>query len=103
MFLVKVGEEHEPFSFVWAPLRECFPAQIRKARRVTPEMARLRILEKYFQNQLIGTVSGIQRLFRWSKQEIYQTIGRLVQGGIVTGNVRVEGKNRRFYCLVELE
>jgi len=101
MFIVKVAEQYEPFSFVWAPFHKCFPAQIRKARSISPETARVNIMERYFRNQLIGTVASIQRLFGWDKQDIYHTLGQLVQQGIITTNIKVEGKDHRYYCLVE--
>ena len=100
MFIVKVAEHHEPFTFEWAPMRESFPAQIKKARQISSEFARLKILEKYFQDQLVGTVDSIYRLFRWNKQVIYQTLGQLVQKGVVTSNIKIEGKDHRYYSLI---
>lgn len=101
MFLVKVAELYDPFTFVWAPLRDVFPAEIRKARRVTPEAARARILERYFRNQLVSSVPAITRLFHWQRQDVFHTLGRLVRDGIVTTGVHVEGKDHRYYCLTE--
>jgi hypothetical protein len=101
MFVVKVAEQYEPFTFVWAPLAKVFPAEVRRARRISPEAARVRILEQYFANQFVGTVSTIQRLFRWSKQEIYQALGGLQQQGRIRTDVLIEGKNHRYYVLVE--
>ena len=100
MFIVKTDELYSPFTFVWAPLRKVFPAQIRKARKISLELARDKILEKYFRNQLIGSVETINKLFGWSKQVTYQSLGRLVQNGIVVPQVKVDGKNHSFYCLV---
>jgi hypothetical protein len=101
MFLVKVAELYDPFTFVWAPLRDIFPAAIRKARRMTPEDARAKILERYFRNQLVSSVPAIARLFRWQRQDIFHTLGRLVRKGVVTTGVHVEGKDHRYYCLAE--
>jgi hypothetical protein len=101
MFLVKVAELYDPFTFVWAPLRDIFPAEIRKARRLSPEEARARILERYFRNQLISSVTAIARLFRWERQDIFHTLGRLVSKGVITTGIHVEGKDHRYYCLTE--
>ena len=101
MFIVKVGEQHDPFTFVWAPLRDWFPGQMRKARTMTQEHARLKILERYFQNQLIGSVDSIYRLFRWDKQAIYRALGQLVQRGFIRSDVLIESKDHKYYCLVD--
>jgi hypothetical protein len=101
MFIVKVAELDDPFTFVWAPLRETFPDQIRRARRLNPETARARILTRYFRNQLVSSVPTITRLFRWERQSIFHTLGRLVREGIIATGIRVEGKDHRYYCLTE--
>lgn len=101
MFIVKVAEEYEPFGFVWAPFVKTYPAEVRKARRISSDEARTRILQRYFGNQFIATVTLIQRLFRWNKKDIYHALGQLMQQGIVRSDVMVEGKDHRYYCLVE--
>jgi len=100
MYVAKVREDHDPFSFVWAPLTKCFPKEIRRARRVSAEEAREVILEQYFRNQLVGTVQSIQRLFRWNRQDIYRSLGRLVQRGIISPGITVLLEVGRYYCLV---
>jgi DNA-binding PadR family transcriptional regulator len=101
MFIVKVAEESDPFSFVWAPFTRAFGQQVRKARRISPETARQRLLEQYFKNRFIGSVESIQNLFRWGKQTIYQTLGKLVQNGTITPNVKIHGTDKRFYAHIE--
>ncbi len=101
MFIVKVAEEYEPFGFVWAPFIRSYPAEVRRARKIRPEDARLKLLERYFANQLVGTVAAIQRLFRWSKQEIYQALGQLTHRGVLRTDILVEGKDHRYYGYIE--
>jgi hypothetical protein len=101
MYIVKVREDHDPFTFVWAPLSGGFSAQLRKARRITPEAARVQILERYFRNQLVGSVTTVHRLFRWSKQDIFRTLGQLVQRGTITANIKIQDEANRFYSLVK--
>ena len=100
MYIVKITEQHDPFSFVWAPLTSCFPLEVKKAKRISPDIARLKILEQYFRNQLVGAVSSIHRLFRWNKQDIYRTLGALVQRGVVVGNIKIEGQTGKLYSFV---
>jgi DNA-binding PadR family transcriptional regulator len=66
-----------------------------------PETARARILTRYFRNQLVSSVPTITRLFRWERQSIFHTLGRLVREGIIATGIRVEGKDHRYYCLTE--
>jgi DNA-binding PadR family transcriptional regulator len=101
MFIAKVAEQADPFSFVWAPFTKAFASQVRKARRISPETARQKVLERYFQNQFVGSVNNIQNLFRWGKQTIYQTLGKLVQDGVITPNVKIHGSNGSYYGLIE--
>ncbi len=101
MYIVKVEEQHDPFTFVWAPLRSVFARSLRRAARVQPEVARFRILEKYFENQLIASVDSIHRLFRWERQVIYQTLGRLVEKNVIMAGVKLQGSDRRYYCLLD--
>ncbi len=101
MFIVKVGEQHDPFTFIWAPIEACFRKEIRRARRITPERARRLILEQYFSNQLVSTVGEIVRLFRWPKQAVFQALGQLVRDGLITTDVTIEGEHRQVYCLID--
>jgi hypothetical protein len=99
-FIAKSSEEHHPFSFSWAPMTDVFGKQIRKAARISAEAARARILERYFRNQMVASVQSIHRLFRWEKQDIFQSLGFLVNRGTITTDVVVEGDRRKLYCLV---
>jgi hypothetical protein len=101
MFLVKVAELDDPFTFVWAPLRLVHKAAVRKSRLISPETARVRILGRYFQNQCVATVPSIARLFRWDRQTIFHTLGRLVRDGDIAASVRVDARDDRYYCLTD--
>lgn len=85
---------------LWAPLQKYYGKQIRKARSISIEEARRALLEQHFRNQLVLTVADIRRLFRWERQEIFQTLGELIRRGIVTPEVQVEGIEDRTYCLL---
>jgi hypothetical protein len=81
-------------------VRKLFASEARKARRITVEEARREILERHFRNQFMLTFAEIRRLFRWERQEIFQTLGELIRRGIVTPEVQVEGVDARTYCLL---
>ncbi len=80
MFIVKVAEQADPFSFVWAPFTRAFASQVRRARHISPETARQKLLERYFQNQFIGSVDTIQNLFRWGKTDDLSDAGEARAG-----------------------
>ena len=101
MYIVKVAEQHDPFSFVWAPIEECFAKELRRARRISLEHAREKILEKYFENQLLSGVSQITRLFHWPKQAVFQALGQLVQRGIISSDSTLEGESEQLYRFIE--
>jgi len=95
-----LGRQHNCSSGLWVPVRKCFSREVRKARRIPAEEARREILERHFRNQLVLTVAEIRHLFRWDRQQIFQTLGELIRRGIVTPEVQVEGVTDRTYCLL---
>lgn len=100
MFIVKVAEHYDPFTFEWDVVPRRFPKETRRARKISEEQARERILQRYFENQLVATVASIQRLFGWQKQEIFRTLGLLKTKGVITPDVLVDGKDDKYYGLV---
>lgn len=100
MFIVKVAERRDPFTFEWSPVHSVYRNQIRKAARIPLDEARDRLLAQYFRVQLVGTVRSIHSLFGWEKQTIFRSLGNLVQKGVISPNIRVDGRDSKFYCLV---
>jgi hypothetical protein len=77
-----------------------YATQVRRARRISADAARHEILERYFRNQLIGSVGSIRRLFRWEKQDVFRSLGDLMRRGLITPDVQVEGLHERQYILI---
>lgn len=100
MFIVKTAEHDDPFTFEWDLVPRVYPREVRRARAISPPDARAAILERYFRAQLVGTVGAISRLFRWDRQVIFQTLGTLVNRGVVTSDVTVNGSRSGAYCLI---
>lgn len=101
MYVVKVAEHYDHFTFEWSLVHKVFARQIRKVRRVTVEEARAHILQQYFKNQLIGSVRSISTLFSWEKKHVFQTLGTLMNKGVITSNVVVDGNGAKCYRLVD--
>jgi hypothetical protein len=100
LLIGSVADDRTPLSRLWIPLQRLYPSQFRKAKRISVEEARRAILERHFRNQLVLTVADIKHLFRWERQEIFQTLGELIRRGVVTPEVQVDGIADRTYCLL---
>lgn len=100
MFIVKIAEHYDPFTFEWETVQRRFRNEIKKSRALSPEHARKKIMQKYFENQLVGTVASIRRLFGWEKQEIFRALGQLKNSGIIVPDIRVDGKQGNHYALI---
>lgn len=98
--IVGAARSSSPLMFEWNTVDNAFPRLVRRARNISPSMARRVILQKYFENQLIGSVRTIHHLFGWKKQVIYEVLGHLVKDGIITGSVTLDGDGSAHYCLV---
>lgn len=99
MFICRLIGNERRFGAEWLPLTKCFSPEIRKSRNISLETARFKVLEKYFENQLISSVESIHRVFGWSKKIIYETLGRLVGSGVITSSVSLDGK-KGYYGLI---
>ena len=100
MYISKTHGGRHSFSFLWAPVTELYALQVRRARRISADAARHEILERYFRNQLIGSVGSIRRLFRWEKQDVFRSLGELMRKGLITPDARIEGMPKRQYILI---
>jgi hypothetical protein len=100
LLVTEAGERYSRSASSWASVYHRFPSSVKKARKIQPGIAREKILGKFFENQLISSVEDVQRVFAWNKQSIFQAFGGLVQSGLITSNVKVDGKDSKYYCLV---
>jgi hypothetical protein len=101
MFIVKVANQNSRLSLSWETITRQFPKETKRARTIADDVAHERILQKYFQNQLVGTVASIQRLFKWEKQSIFRALGNLKRKGIISSDVVVDGTDGKYYGLVQ--
>jgi len=99
-YIVKIAEHYDPFTFEWDTVDRAYTREVRKARRIHPDVARKTILTKYFENQLVSTVRSIQSVLGWKKPIIYKSMGVLLKEGRITGGVTVDGRDGKYYSLV---
>lgn len=100
MFITRILGNGHQFGAAWAPVTKVFPNEVRKAKTITAEQARFKLLTKYFENQLISSIETIHKVFGWSKREIYQTIGKLINEGVITPLVAIDGETGKYYCFI---
>ncbi len=100
MFITRIVCSDNQFASAWAPVIKCFRAEVRKARKVSVDLARNKLLEKYFQIQLISSIENIHKVFGWSRKDIFHTLGQLIHTGVVTTTVALDGKKGKHYCLI---
>lgn len=100
MFICRLIGNGQRFGAEWAPLTKFFRNEIRKAGKISQDEARCKLLAKYFNNQLISSVETIHNVFGWSRKEIYHTLGRLINEGIITACTEFDGKKGSWYCFI---
>jgi hypothetical protein len=100
LYITRVFDGREPFSFSWSPFARVYRPIVRQAARISEDRARAAILERHFQNQLVATVAGIHRIYRWSRQDIFRALGQLTRQGTIAGGITVDGRDHRYYCLI---
>ncbi len=84
----------------WALMQKVHRKEIRRAGKITHEQARFAILHRYFQNRLIATVMDIVRLFGWKKKVVYETLGHLIDRGVIASGASFENHKGIHYCLI---
>jgi hypothetical protein len=99
-YIARVSGPANRFVCEWNTVNRAFPAASRRAHRIQPIQARTQILHRYFQNQLIGSVHSIRSVFGWKRAAIFETIGQLMNDGVIMSGVTLDGKDGRYYCLV---
>ncbi|MBC7187898.1 MAG: winged helix DNA-binding domain-containing protein [Calditrichaeota bacterium] len=95
LYIVKVAELYEPFTFVWDLVVRRFAAEVERARDMEPQQARTKILEKYFSTVLVSSPLHIARLFDWEPHAIRQALAELHAQGKVM-EVDIEGESRNW-------
>lgn len=99
MYVTKIAEFYDPFTFLWDLVDRQFVAETAAAQDISPENARFKILEKYFLITFVANFTILQRLFGWPRPFIEETIDRLEQEGIILSGVKIEGEKQTFFAV----
>ncbi|MGA9116588.1 MAG: crosslink repair DNA glycosylase YcaQ family protein [Bacteroidota bacterium] len=101
LYVFKSGGNGGPATSEWALVDRRFAPQVRKARRIMPAEGRERILEAHVRNQLVVSAAAVQKVFGWTRQEVFQALGRLVRRGVIARGAAVENRGNNFYCWIQ--
>lgn len=99
MYIVKISEFYDPFTFLWDLVDNRFVEEIEAAQKITQPQARKLILEKYFQIVLVSKPLSIQRLFGWTKPDIDLALSRLLKDGIIRDDFLIKNEKKPFYAI----
>ncbi len=97
MYIVKIAEFYDPFTFLWDLVERRFEEEIRISQKMSEAHAREKILQRYFDNVWVSNPLLIKRLFGWESQEIENTLKALISKNIIVDNVKIEHEKKSFY------
>ncbi len=102
MYVVKIGEFYDPFTFLWDLTERRFAKEIEQAEAVDAESARRTVLTQYFRLLHVSDAKAIERLFSWTASEVAATLAVMVAEGALSDRVHIVGEKRPLYGLPEL-
>jgi len=97
MFVTKIAEFYEPFTFLWDLFTNRYPDEIKIAGQITKKQARTDILQKYFTINLISHPNEIKRLFGWPKGDIDAVLRHLLDKGSILEDIKIKNEKFTFY------
>lgn len=98
MFIVKIGEFYDPFTFLWDLVPNRFSEEVAQSQSLNETQAYMSILEKYFQNVLVSNEIQIQRMFGWPKGLILRKLEELLDKKFIIGDVKIENEKGVWYA-----
>lgn len=99
MYLLKVAEFYDPFTFLWDLVPNQFPEITQQGKQIDRDFALRKILKKYFEVVWVANENQIQRVLGWDNSAISGAIDALLEEGIITGQQRVAGKSGSWFAL----
>ena len=97
LLVVKIAENYDPFTFIWGRLDRWLTDQVENSRCISPRQGRTIVLEKYFATVVASTPPRVERLFRWQRDEIGESLSDLEGEKLISDRVRVEGQPEKWY------
>jgi hypothetical protein len=101
MYIVKIGEFYDPFTFLWDLVDRRFESELQNVQKVSRQTAIEKILIQYFKIVLIAKAIDIERLFKWPKFEIEEMLDKLVNEDFIQDEFALEDKKGSFFARLE--
>jgi len=101
MYVVKIDEFYDPFTFLWDLVSLRFQPEIEIARSLSLETARENILKQYFRLLWVSDAAACRRLFNWPMEVVQTLLVQLQQQGFLR-RVKVENERKEVYGLVDM-
>ncbi len=102
MYVVKIAEFYDPFTFLWDLVDKRFADEIETAQSILKDTARKYILKKYFQTVLVASSLSIKRLFNWNLAEVESTLKSLLAEGLIIDDLLIDGEKKAFYASLQI-
>ena len=90
------------YAFIYDLTHHHYPDIVQKARFISEQEARLKLLELYFDSVGAAKLSDVIRLFGWNRNDTENTIRALVNTEIVIPDLKMESENGQWYALPSL-
>lgn len=102
LYIVKIGEFYDPFTFLWDMVERRFAEEIVRSQALTFSSARKSILQQYFKLLYVSNSILIGRLFGWETDEIDEALSSLYEQGTIQP-VEIKGEKRAFWAVSDLK
>ncbi len=96
MYVCKIAEFYDPFTFLWEQFHLRFADQVAQAACLSLDEARHLILRRYFKLMGAASATDIAGLFKWRPGDIASGLQHLVAEGELDP-VQVEGERKMYY------
>lgn len=103
MYIVKIAEFYDPFTFLWDLVERRFAEEIELSRRLNETQARERILAQYFTLLWVSNAVRIKRLFGWPNDAIEHTLESLKSQNVLADDLAIAGERRPFWGVSSLK
>jgi hypothetical protein len=90
------------YAFIYDISARHYPELPEKARAIGEAQAREKLSALYFQSVGAAQMKDVVKLFGWGPEITSRAVKRLLDGGILTGGLRLEGQPGEWFALTEL-
>jgi hypothetical protein len=90
------------YAFIYAIVAQHYPELPEKAREIGEAQAREKLAGLYFRSVGAAQLRDVARLFGWGPEITQRVVKRLVDTGLVTGSLSLEGQAGEWLALSEL-